>query len=95
MNLTTFSFDIDGDGIAHAVFDVPGRSMNTLTAQAGADIVSVHAEHNASPHLDLELSGRTEARLRRKHADDFALWQGIADGGVYIPLPARPRSAAP
>lgn len=44
MNLTTFKFDIDGDGIAHAVFDVPGRSMNTLTAQAVADIISISQE---------------------------------------------------
>ena len=29
MELETFKWDVDGDGIAHAVFDVPGRSMNT------------------------------------------------------------------
>lgn len=44
MKLETFSFDIDGDGIAHAVFDVPGRSMNTLTAKAVADIISITKE---------------------------------------------------
>ncbi|MEO1324311.1 MAG: enoyl-CoA hydratase-related protein, partial [Pseudomonadota bacterium] len=44
MNLETFSFDIDGDGIAHAVFDVPGRSMNTLTAKAVADIIAITKE---------------------------------------------------
>ena len=41
MKLETFKFDIDGDGIAHAVFDVPGRSMNTLTGQAVADIIAI------------------------------------------------------
>jgi 3-hydroxyacyl-CoA dehydrogenase / enoyl-CoA hydratase / 3-hydroxybutyryl-CoA epimerase len=41
MNLTTFKFDVDGDGIALATFDVPGRSMNTLTAQAVADIIAI------------------------------------------------------
>ena len=44
MNLETFSFDIDGDGIAHAVFDVPGRSMNTLTGQAIRDIIAITQE---------------------------------------------------
>ncbi len=44
MNLDTFKFDIDADGIAHAVFDVPGRSMNTLTLKAIADIEAITAE---------------------------------------------------
>lgn len=51
------------------------------------------ARHNASPSLELELSDRTEARLRRKYADDFALWQGITGGGGYSPLPVRPKPA--
>jgi 3-hydroxyacyl-CoA dehydrogenase/enoyl-CoA hydratase/3-hydroxybutyryl-CoA epimerase len=44
MNLETFGFDIDADGIAHAVFDVPGRSMNTLTGKAIADIIAITKE---------------------------------------------------
>ena len=44
MNLETFKFDIDSDGIAHAVFDVPGRSMNTLTGKAIADIIAITNE---------------------------------------------------
>ncbi|MEM7493334.1 MAG: 3-hydroxyacyl-CoA dehydrogenase NAD-binding domain-containing protein [Pseudomonadota bacterium] len=44
MNLETFKFDIDADGIAHAVFDVPGRSMNTLTGKAIADIIAITKE---------------------------------------------------
>ncbi len=44
MNLETFSFDIDADGIARAVFDVPGRSMNTLTGKAVADIIAITQE---------------------------------------------------
>jgi len=31
MNLETFNHSVDADGVAHIVFDVPGRSMNTLT----------------------------------------------------------------
>ena len=44
MNLETFKFDVDGDGVAHAVFDVPGRSMNTLTGKAIADIIAISKE---------------------------------------------------
>jgi len=44
MNLETFGWDIDADGIAHAVFDVPGRSMNTLTGKAVADIIAITKE---------------------------------------------------
>ncbi|WP_018149165.1 3-hydroxyacyl-CoA dehydrogenase NAD-binding domain-containing protein [Henriciella marina] len=44
MELETFKFDIDGDGIAHAAFDVPGRSMNTLTGQAVQDIIAIAKE---------------------------------------------------
>ncbi|MEO1568050.1 MAG: 3-hydroxyacyl-CoA dehydrogenase NAD-binding domain-containing protein [Pseudomonadota bacterium] len=44
MNLKTFKWDVDGDGIAHAVFDVPGRSMNTLTGKAIADIIAITNE---------------------------------------------------
>ena len=44
MKLETFGWDIDADGIAHAVFDVPGRSMNTLTGKAVADIIAIAEE---------------------------------------------------
>jgi len=44
MNLETFKWDVDADGIAHAVFDVPGRSMNTLTGKAIADIIAITNE---------------------------------------------------
>ncbi|MEM9740417.1 MAG: 3-hydroxyacyl-CoA dehydrogenase NAD-binding domain-containing protein [Pseudomonadota bacterium] len=44
MNLETFKWDVDSDGIAHAIFDVPGRSMNTLTAKAIADIIAITGE---------------------------------------------------
>ena len=44
MNLETFKWDVDSDGVAVATYDVPGRSMNTLTAQAIADIVAITKE---------------------------------------------------
>ncbi|MCC6919253.1 MAG: enoyl-CoA hydratase/isomerase family protein [Alphaproteobacteria bacterium] len=43
MAFETFRFDVDADGIAVAVFDVPGRSMNTLTAEALRDIAAIAA----------------------------------------------------
>ncbi|MEM6900678.1 MAG: enoyl-CoA hydratase-related protein, partial [Pseudomonadota bacterium] len=44
MNLETFGWEVDADGVAHAVFDVPGRSMNTLTGKAIADIIAISKE---------------------------------------------------
>ena len=44
MKLETFGWDVDADGIATATFDVPGRSMNTLTAQAIADLGAIAKE---------------------------------------------------
>ncbi len=44
MDLKTFSFEVDGDGVAHAVFDVPGRSMNTITADAVRDLIQLTGE---------------------------------------------------
>ena len=44
MNLETFGWEVDGDGIAVATYDVPGRSMNTLTGKAVADIVAIANE---------------------------------------------------
>jgi 3-hydroxyacyl-CoA dehydrogenase/enoyl-CoA hydratase/3-hydroxybutyryl-CoA epimerase len=44
MNLETFKFDVDADGIAVATFDVPGRSMNTLTAKAVQDLAAIADE---------------------------------------------------
>ncbi|MEO0816294.1 MAG: 3-hydroxyacyl-CoA dehydrogenase NAD-binding domain-containing protein [Pseudomonadota bacterium] len=51
MNLETFKWDVDSDGIAHAIFDVPGRSMNTLTAKAIADIIAITAEVSSNDDI--------------------------------------------
>ena len=51
MNLETFSFEIDSDGVAHAVFDVPGRSMNTLTGKAIADIIAITNEISSNEKI--------------------------------------------
>ena len=44
-------------------------------------------QENASPDMPLDLSAETEAKLRRKCADEFALWDGIGENGSYRPLP--------
>jgi len=44
-------------------------------------------QENASPDMPLDFSAETEAKLRRKCADEFALWDGIGENGSYRPLP--------
>lgn len=45
---------------------------------------------NRSPQAELELSARIEARLRRKHAEDFRLYEMIGRGGRYLPASPPP-----
>lgn len=42
---------------------------------------------NASPAMPLDLSENVAARLRRKCAGEFALYEGIGAGGAFTPLP--------
>lgn len=58
-----------------------------LEARLGRDVAP--GRINASPALPMSLTPQTEARLRRKHAQDFALWDGIGTDGHYTPLPDR------
>jgi hypothetical protein len=46
---------------------------------------------NASPSMPLKLSAEVAALLRRKHWDDFAMWDSIEGSGVYTPLSAKPK----
>jgi hypothetical protein len=46
-----------------------------LEARLGLQIALPRS--NVSPQMDLSLSAETERRLRRKYAEDFALWEGI------------------
>ncbi len=39
--MNIFKIDVDADGIALCVFDVPGRSMNTITREFAAELVEV------------------------------------------------------
>ena len=42
--METFKFEVDGDGIGLATFDVPGKSMNTIGAQVIADLGEIVAK---------------------------------------------------
>ncbi len=46
---------------------------------------------NASPPAALELSDETDARLRRKYAHEFDLWDSIGPGGTYRAPPPAPK----
>ena len=66
MNLETFKWDIDADGIAHAIFDVPGRSMNTLTGKAVADIIAITKEIATNDTIKGLVLVRQDERLLRR-----------------------------
>ncbi len=39
--MDSFKIDVDADGVALVTFDVPGKSMNTLTAQVIRELPEV------------------------------------------------------
>src|SRR5690606_2713201 len=43
MNMQNFTYTVDADGIATFLFDVPGRTMNTFTESAVADLDAILA----------------------------------------------------
>lgn len=51
MEFANFTLAIDGDGIALLTFDAPGRSMNTLTASASADLAAFAARLKSDPAI--------------------------------------------
>lgn len=69
-----FRYD-DQDGLRKFLQDRLGVTFDT-------------GRENASPDMSLALSAETEAKLRRKCADEFTLWEGIGENGAYRPLPA-------
>src|ERR1700749_1034818 len=83
MNLETFKFDIDADGIALATFDVPGRSMNTLTAKAVADIGAIAEEvkTNAAIKGLVITSGKTSGFCAGADLGEMGGRSGAGAGG--------------
>jgi len=49
--METFKIDVDADGIALITFDVPGRSMNTLTAQVTREFPEVVGRIKSDPAI--------------------------------------------
>lgn len=49
--------------------------------EARLDLRIALPRSNVSPEMELSLTPDTERRLRRKCAEDFALWDGIRTGG--------------
>ena len=41
MDLTNFRFEVDADGIALATWDMPGRSMNVITAEVMDELARI------------------------------------------------------
>lgn len=44
MKLTNFKFEVDGDGVALATFDMPDRTMNVISASVLEDLVAIADE---------------------------------------------------
>ncbi|TDK51183.1 gamma-glutamyl kinase [Antarcticimicrobium luteum] len=56
-------------------YEDPGRLTHFLEQRLGTGIET--ARENVSPEMELELSAGTEARYRRKCAEEFALYDSI------------------
>ncbi|HLM40689.1 MAG TPA: enoyl-CoA hydratase-related protein, partial [Microvirga sp.] len=41
MNFTNFRLEVDGDGIALATWDMPGRSMNVITPEVMEELARI------------------------------------------------------
>ena len=54
--MENFTIDVDADGIALVTFDVPDRSMNTLTAKVIAEFSEVTARIKTDPAIKPLLS---------------------------------------
>lgn len=83
MNLETFKFDIDGDGIAHAIYDVPGRSMNTLTGVAVSEIIKIAGEVASNDKIKglVISSGKPSGFCAGADLGEMGNRAGASDGG--------------
>ena len=51
MNLANFRFETDADGIAHLVWDMPGRAMNVINAEVIGELNAVVAHVASDPAI--------------------------------------------
>ena len=82
MNLTSFRFETDADGIALATWDMPGRSMNVITPDIMAELSEI-VERVAS---DEAIKGCviTSGKSAFSGGADLTMLQGL--GGEYARL---------
>ena len=74
--METFKIDVDADGIALVTFDVPGRSMNTLTSKVMEELPQV-IERIAT---DAAIKGAVFTSGKHLTQAGFA-WQTVATEG--------------
>ncbi|MEO0783037.1 MAG: gamma-glutamyl kinase [Pseudomonadota bacterium] len=74
----------NGTKVTH-VFRYEDQAGLTAFLEARLDTKIVTQKVNASPKENLDLSEVTEAKLRRKYATDFDLYNSIEAGGAYAP----------
>ncbi|MDX5403161.1 MAG: gamma-glutamyl kinase [Rhodobacterales bacterium] len=70
----------NGTAVDH-VFRYEDQPALLAFLEARLEMRIVLPRSNVSPEMDLSLSPETERRLRRKCADEFALWEGAASRG--------------
>src|SRR5262249_54342226 len=76
-SFTNFRFDVDPDGIALAVWDIPGRSMNVISIETIAELAEI-VERIAG---DAAVKGCVIASGKDSFSGgaDLAMLQGLAD----------------
>jgi len=82
--MNTFKIEVDDDGVALVVFDVPGRSMNTLTSEAIDDVAAVTARLRDDETIRgaVFASGKASGFCGGADLGDL-----IGQAGTRIPLP--------
>ena len=76
----------NGTAVSHLFrYDDQAGLWAFLKSRLGIDVKLKRL--NRSPALDLSLPSDTEARLRRKCAAEFTLYESIGPAGAYTPLP--------
>ena len=85
--MENFKTDLDADGILLCAFDVPGKSMNTFTKGALADLATIaeRAKTDATVKGVVLTSGKTTGFC----ADALPIWKKC------FRAPGRPRAAQP
>ena len=65
--MENFKIDVDSDGIALITFDVPGRSMNTITASVIRDLYEIADKLKTDAAIKGAVLDRKSTRLNSSH----------------------------